>query len=138
MRVTAVPSPGRLGGRGSAGVGASDRSRPVGRRQGSRIVKVEPRPSWLQTLTRPPWLAADVLDDGQPQAGAAGGPRAGGVDPVEALEDPLQLGRRDADALVGHGDLDVVAVDPAGADADPGAGVAVVDGVRHQVARPRW
>ena len=39
-------------------------------------------------------VGGDVLDDGQAEAGAAGGPRAGRVDPVEALEDPLLLRRR--------------------------------------------
>ena len=32
-----------------------------------------------------------MLDDRQPEAGAAGGPGTGRVDPVEALEDPLQV-----------------------------------------------
>src|SRR5690348_30887 len=50
-----------------------------------------------------------VLDDRQTQPGAAGGTGAGRVDAVEALEDALLVLVRDADALVGHGDLDVVA-----------------------------
>src|SRR5688572_19076590 len=34
-------------------------------------------------------VGADVLDDGQPEAGATRGARARGVDAVEALEDPV-------------------------------------------------
>ena len=48
----------------------------------------------------------DVLDDRQPEAGAAGGAVPGRVDAVEALEDPVDLAGRDADALVGHRDVD--------------------------------
>src|SRR5690348_17104242 len=48
----------------------------------------------------------EVLDDRQPEAGAAELPRAGPVDPVEALGDARQVGPRDADAGVGHAELD--------------------------------
>src|SRR5438034_11740269 len=46
----------------------------------------------------------DVPHDGQPEAGAAGGPAAGAVDSVETLEDPLQVAGRDPDAVVAHRD----------------------------------
>ena len=46
-------------------------------------------------------VGRDVLDDGQPEPGAAGGARSGRVDPVEALEDPVQVRLGDADALIG-------------------------------------
>ena len=36
-------------------------------------------------------VAGDVADDGQAEAGAAGLAAAGPVDPVEALEDPLEV-----------------------------------------------
>jgi hypothetical protein len=51
-------------------------------------------------------VAGDVLDDGQAEPGASGGAGAGLVGPVEALEDPIDVGGRDADALVGDRDLD--------------------------------
>ena len=46
-----------------------------------------------------------VLHDGKPEPGAAGGPRAGRVDAVEALEDPFKVTFGDADPLVGHADF---------------------------------
>src|SRR4029079_4546644 len=78
------------------------RDRPVGRRgQGHREGRAA---SLLAPDAHPsPVVLADVLDDGQAEPGAPGGARAGGVDPVEALEDALLLGRRDALALVGDG-----------------------------------
>ena len=111
--------------------------RRSGRWAGILMVKVEPCPGWLQTETSPPWFAATCLTIDRPEAGAAVGAAARVVDPVEALEDPLDLGRRDADAVVGDGDLDVVVVaarlDVRGDD-HPGAGVGVDDGVLDQVA----
>ena len=53
-------------------------------------------------------VGRDVLDDGQSQAGAAGVAGPGRVGPVEPLEDPLDVALRDADALVGDADLDLV------------------------------
>src|SRR5690606_8074553 len=78
----------------------------------------------------------DVLDDGEPQAGAAGGAVAGGVHAVEALEDALDLLRGDADALVDDRDLDGPVVGP-GLDDDGGVVGGVVDRVGHQVAHGR-
>ena len=46
----------------------------------------------------------DVADDREPEPGAAGAAAAGLVDAVEALEDPLEVARRDPDAVVA--DLD--------------------------------
>src|SRR5256885_7373913 len=44
----------------------------------------------------------DVAHDGQPEAGATGGPAAGAVDTVETLEDPLEVSARDPDAVGPH------------------------------------
>ena len=99
---------------------------------GMRRVKVEPRPSSLHTRHRAAVVARDVLDDGQAQAGAAGaaGPRL--VDPVEALEHPLAVLARDADAAVGDGDLGE-ARPRAGGDGDARLPRAVGDRVGQQV-----
>ena len=75
----------------------------------------------------------DVLDDRQAEAGAARVARARGVHPVEPLEHALLLGRRDADALVDHRDLDEVAV-RAHPDADVRRLARVRDRVVQQVA----
>ena len=74
-----------------------------------------------------------MLDDREAEAGAAGGAVPGGVDAVEPLEDPVDLAGRDADALVGDGDVDGEVV-AGGADHDRGALGGVGDGVGHQVA----
>src|SRR5690606_23292103 len=71
------------------------------------------------------------------EPGAAVGAAAGVVDPVEAFEDPLHVVGRDADPVVGDGDLDVVVVggrDPVSGDDHPGAGVGVDHGVLDQIA----
>ena len=70
------------------------------------MVNVEPGALELHTATVPPWLVAMCLTIARPEAGAAGGARARRVDPVEPLEDPVQVGLGDADALVGDRDLD--------------------------------
>src|SRR3954447_20867507 len=70
-----------------------------------------------------------MLDDRETESRSARGTGAGRVDAVEALEDALLVLVGDADALVGHGDLDQVAAGrghPAGGDPDPGAGGRVV------------
>src|SRR6201992_1406308 len=51
-----------------------------------------------------------VFHDREAQAGTAGGPRTGRIDPVEAFEDPLQVALGDADALVFDADLHPVPV----------------------------
>src|SRR3954469_4375111 len=58
-------------------------------------------------------IGRDVLDDGQSQSGAAGGPRPRRVDAEESLEHPLLIVAGDADASIGHRDLDVVAASAA-------------------------
>ncbi len=77
-------------------------------------------------------VGGDVLDDGQAEAGAAGGPGPRRVGPVEPLEDPLQVPLGDADALVADGDLDVPVPAP-GADRHPRPLRAVRDGVVDEV-----
>ena len=46
-------------------------------------------------------VAGDVADDGETEAGAAGRPRPGAVDPVEPLEDAVEVTTGDADAGIG-------------------------------------
>ena len=73
-----------------------------------------------------------VLDDAEPEPGAAGVAAAGVIDAEEALEHAVALVFGDADALIGDGDLD----NPVGvghADADPRAVGRVLDRVRDQV-----
>ena len=48
--------------------------------------------------------AQDVLDDGEPQAGAALPPMAPALDPVESLGQPRQMLGRDPRPLVGDRD----------------------------------
>ena len=73
-------------------------------------MKVDPWPGWLHTETSPPWIAAMCLTMDRPSPVPPLARLRRVVDPVETLEDPLELGRRDADAAVGDGDLDVVVV----------------------------
>ena len=90
----------------------------------------------------PPQLAVDVdlgvvvgrsvLDDGQAQAGAAGGPGAGLVHPVEAVEHLGQLVLRDAYAGVGHLQQHLVPV-PAHGDKHTAAGEVIFDGIFDEV-----
>ena len=54
-----------------------------------------------------------MAHDRQPEPGAAGVPAARLVDAVEALEDPVEVGDRDADALVGDHQLGERTLDPA-------------------------
>src|SRR5690606_27197049 len=81
-------------------------------------------------------VGGDVADDGEPEPGAAGLPAAGPVDPVEALEDALEVAGGDAGAVVAHGDLDRSAGEPR-RDLDRRAGVAVLRGVVQQVVEGR-
>ena len=74
----------------------------------------------------------DVLDDGEPEAGAAGGAGAALVDPVETLGEPRQVLQGDALAVVRHAELGAVRV-LLPADAEMGAGRGVVDGIMDQV-----
>ena len=92
---------------------------------GSRRVNVEPSPSRGLDPDLAPVVAGDVADDGEAEAGAAGLAAAGPVDPVEALEDPLEVAARDADAVVAHLDVDPACrrCGPAPATVDAGLGV---------------
>ena len=72
-----------------------------------------------------------MAHDGQPQAGAAGGPAAAVVDSVEALEDALEVPGGDAHAGVGHRQADLLAV-PAARDAHGAAVVGEGHGVLQQ------
>src|SRR5437016_5074964 len=75
----------------------------------------------------------DVFDDGQAQARAAHFPGARAVDAVETLEDAIEVGGGDADAVVLDFDRDGLVV-VAGGDADYAAVGCVLDGVVDQVA----
>src|SRR5690606_1634002 len=50
-------------------------------------------------------VRGDVANDRQAEPGAAGRSAAGSVDPVEALEDAVEVALRDAHPLVADGDL---------------------------------
>src|SRR5699024_5351106 len=75
----------------------------------------------------------DVLDDGQPQAGAARRPGPRLVHAEEPLEDALLIGQRNADAAVRDPDGDGVAVGHLHRDADRRLLRRVVDGIGDQV-----
>jgi hypothetical protein len=80
---------------------------------------------------------SDVLHDRKPKTGAAVGSAARIVDPVEALEDTVELGSRNANAVVRDCDFDLI-VDSAGLhmrrNDDPRPGVGIGDGILDQVA----
>ena len=86
---------------------------------GSTIVNVEPLPSRLQTFHLAAVSGDDVLDDAQPQTGAAGDARTCRIDAVEPFEDSLRVLGGEPDALVGHGDLNAF-VDEFDPDSDAG------------------
>jgi hypothetical protein len=73
----------------------------------------------------------DLLNDRQAQAAAAASPCARRVGPVEPLEDPGQVLRRDPRAGIDHRDLDRLA--GAGPEGDPPAGGRVPKGVVDQI-----
>src|SRR5918997_967944 len=74
----------------------------------------------------------DLLADGEPEAATPGRPRAVFVHPVEALEELIEVFRRDADARVSdaHGHPGGVVLH---GDVNPVAGVRVLYGVVQQV-----
>ena len=74
----------------------------------------------------------NLLGDGQAQSRPAGAGGAGGVQPVELLEDVGQLPLGDLQPLVADGDLRLPA-HRAGVDVHPAAGGAVADGVSQYV-----
>jgi hypothetical protein len=53
-------------------------------------------------------------DEGEADTGTLVGPASRPLDPLEALEQPRLVRRRDADARVGHGELDGIAGAPQG------------------------
>ena len=75
-------------------------------------------------------------DDSQPEPGPTSPARPCPVDPVKALENPLLVAPRDADALVADPDASPVAT--AGRlDVDGAARLGVLDGVVDKVATLR-
>ena len=103
---------------------------------GTRSVNVEPTPSADSTETAPPWLVATWRTMARPEPGAAGLAAAGPVDPVEALEDAVEVAGRDADAVVGDH-----AARPIGRRVRPHldgrAGVGVLHAVLEEVGQRR-
>ena len=77
--------------------------------------------------------AGDLLDDGKPQPGAAGGLAAAFVHPVEPLKDAALGLFGDADAVVLHREIGVALPGAAGLQQDPAPGPVVADGVVAQV-----
>src|SRR5580693_1323486 len=134
-RVTSTP-PGRYRDRVLCGFRGS-RSAGAGMLAPQRYEESEGGPGALDTVHRDLAVVGGhhVLDDGQPEAGAAGRARARRIDPVEAFEDPLQVPLGDADALVGHAQLGVAFAGLLGADDHAGSFWAVGDGVLQQVAQ---
>ena len=76
----------------------------------------------------------DLLGDGQPQPGPAGAGGAGGVQPVELLEDVGQLPLGDLQPLVSDGDLRLTPYG-FGLNVHPAAGGGVADGVAQHVIK---
>jgi hypothetical protein len=78
-----------------------------------------------------------VLDDRKTESSAPIGAASGVVDTVEALEDPLELGRWNADSIVRDCDLDIVIVTSGlhvRRDDDARSGVGIDHGVLNQVS----
>ena len=73
-----------------------------------------------------------MFDDRKAKAGPSGFPGPAFVDPVKALEDPLLILLRDADAAVLHGE-EGAAVFLSGPDQDGSVFAVVLDGVLDQV-----
>src|SRR5699024_9140087 len=82
--------------------------------------------------------AGDLLDDGKPQPGAAGGLAAAFVHPVEALQDAALSLFGDADAVVVPREIGVALPGAAGLQQDPAPGPVVADGVVAQVLTERF
>ncbi len=74
-----------------------------------------------------------VLDDRQPEAGAAGVARAAGVDAVEALGEARQVLAGDAATVVGHGEFGASVGEGLPAELDAAALRRVANGVVEQV-----
>src|SRR5258706_5647071 len=78
--------------------------------------------------------AQHVLDDREPEPGAAGGARAAAIDAVKTLGQPRNVLGRDADARIDHGEFRLVGRGAPG-DAHLAAVGRVANGVGHQVAK---
>ena len=74
----------------------------------------------------------DVASNGEAEAGAASFAGSRGIHTIEAFENALLIGERDADAGVGDGD-DGFAGRGRGANVDAAAGGSVLDGIVEQV-----
>ena len=83
--------------------------RATGGRRGRRKAKVLPSPSLDSAQMWPPWASTIDLLDVQAQAGAAGG-GFHFADPEEFGKQVRQGFRRDADAVIGNGGFDLVAM----------------------------
>src|SRR5262249_36600900 len=77
-----------------------------------------------------------VADDGETETGAARLAAAGPVDSVEPLEDPVEVTRRDADAVVADLDVDPRPSGPGGNLHDR-SGAGVLDAVLDEVGERR-
>ena len=86
---------------------------------GTRTVNVEPSPGALLDRDAAAVQLGQLGDERQPDARALVGARARADDAVEALEQPLLVGRLDADAGVGDRQLGAVAVGGAQPHRDP-------------------
>src|SRR5258707_869889 len=93
-----------------------------------------PDPDCAPDLKRPFVALDDMLDDREPEPGAAGFAAARRVDAVETLGQTRQMLARDAGAEVGDGDDDPAAV-LFGRDRDPRSGpvAAVAQGIADEV-----
>src|SRR3954470_7480956 len=80
-----------------------------------RKLEPEPRAAALDALEAHAALVGldDLAREGEPEAGAADRALRRPWGAVEALEDPLLLGARDAEAVVADGDADDVVAHPA-------------------------
>ena len=77
-------------------------------------------------------VGRDVLDDGQAEAGAAGGAGARGIYAVEGVEDAREIGLGDAGAGIGDTDGDFLAA-AFGLEGDGAGGGGVLDGVAQEI-----
>ena len=104
---------------------------------GMRSVNVEPSPSDDCTSDLASVVGGHVAHDGQPEPGAARLAAAGPVDAVEALEDPVEVAGRDADARVGDDAVDDTVRRRCVDTHDLAARLAVLHRVVDQVAERR-
>ena len=124
----------------AASTASPDRHRPAARTRGAG--KHEPEDRALARLAVDVELAAvalhDVLDDRQPEPGAAGLARAAAVDAIEALGQARQVLARDARAACrATANSPPPSPSTRQRDVDPAAVGRVADGVVDEVARSR-